>query len=108
MGGLTEQIGNKPEALALHRKALALRRELAAEPDADPGAKLDLARSLIAIGLLIQSNMEGLVGAIRGAKTLVTIPVPFRRSKRLATWRRCRPVAPIRAGWREKSSAKAI
>ncbi len=70
LGGLTEQIGNKPEALALHRKALALRRELAAEPDADPGAKLDLARSLIAIGLLIQSNMEGLVGAIRGGKNI--------------------------------------
>ena len=35
LGDLTEKIGIKPEALAVHRKALAIRRELAARPDAD-------------------------------------------------------------------------
>ena len=59
LGELTGKIGNKPEALAVHLKALAVRRELAAEagagPTAQPGwreARLDVARSLIATGLL--------------------------------------------------------
>jgi serine/threonine-protein kinase len=52
LGELTAQIGNKPEALAVHRKALAVRRELASRPGADAGAALDLARSLIAAGRL--------------------------------------------------------
>ena len=33
LGDLTEKIGIKPEALAVHRKALAIRRELAAGLD---------------------------------------------------------------------------
>ena len=59
LGELTGKIGNKPEALAVHLKALAVRRELAAEagagPTAQPGwreARLDVARSLIATGQL--------------------------------------------------------
>ena len=59
LGELTGKIGNKPEALAVHLKALAVRRELAAAagagPTAQPGwreARLDVARSLIATGKL--------------------------------------------------------
>ncbi len=59
LGELTGKIGNKPEALAVHLKALAVRRELAAAagagPTAEPGwrdARLDVARSLIAAGFL--------------------------------------------------------
>jgi tetratricopeptide (TPR) repeat protein/tRNA A-37 threonylcarbamoyl transferase component Bud32 len=59
LGDLTGKIGKKPEALAVHVKALAVRRELAAAasggPTAEPAwreARLDVARSLIAAGLL--------------------------------------------------------
>jgi serine/threonine protein kinase len=53
---LTAQIGSKSEALALHRKALAVRRELAAAAGADVETRLDVARSLSAIGLLLFST----------------------------------------------------
>jgi eukaryotic-like serine/threonine-protein kinase len=52
LGELTEKIGIRPEALAVHRKAMAIRRELATGPDADATAKLDLARSLNVAGVL--------------------------------------------------------
>jgi tetratricopeptide (TPR) repeat protein len=47
---LTDKIGDKKEALAVHRQALALRRELAAEPGAAVEARLDVARSLQSVG----------------------------------------------------------
>ena len=56
LGDLTDKIGIKPEALAVHKKALTIRRELASGPDADANAKLDLARSLIATGLLAEAT----------------------------------------------------
>jgi serine/threonine-protein kinase len=58
LGDLTEQIGIKPEALAVHRKALAIRRELAALPEAADEARLDVARSLISVGLLADATGE--------------------------------------------------
>jgi tetratricopeptide (TPR) repeat protein len=57
LGRLTEDIGDKTEALAVHRKALALRRELAAAPGADVEARLDVALSLqVVAGLLRQTG----------------------------------------------------
>jgi eukaryotic-like serine/threonine-protein kinase len=53
LGELTAKIGDKPAALAAHRKGLALRRELASEPAADAEAGGDLARSLFAAGFLL-------------------------------------------------------
>jgi serine/threonine-protein kinase len=50
LGSLTEMIGSKEEALAVHRRALALREALAAEPGADADARLDVATSLLAEG----------------------------------------------------------
>jgi tetratricopeptide (TPR) repeat protein len=50
---LTDKIGTKPEALAVHRKALAVRRELAAAEGADVETRLDVARSLRAEGALL-------------------------------------------------------
>jgi serine/threonine protein kinase/tetratricopeptide (TPR) repeat protein len=50
---LTDRIGDKKEALAVHRKALALRRELAAVPNADVETRLDVARSLEKVGQLL-------------------------------------------------------
>jgi eukaryotic-like serine/threonine-protein kinase len=51
LGDLTRKIGNMAEALAVHRKALAVRRELAAQPSADGGSVLDVARSLLEVGV---------------------------------------------------------
>jgi hypothetical protein len=48
---LTRKIGSRPEALAIHRKALAIRRELAAAPGADVETRLDVVRSLRMIGV---------------------------------------------------------
>jgi eukaryotic-like serine/threonine-protein kinase len=53
LGELTAKIGDKPAALAAHRKGLAVRRELASEPAADAEACCDVARSLFAAGLLL-------------------------------------------------------
>ena len=63
LGELTDKIGIKPEALAVHHKALAIRRELAVGLDADVGPRLDLARSLIAAGLLSEATGDS-VGAL--------------------------------------------
>jgi serine/threonine-protein kinase len=54
LGELTDKIGSKPEALAAHQKALAVRRELADAPEADAATQADVARSLLAIGWLQQ------------------------------------------------------
>jgi tetratricopeptide (TPR) repeat protein len=53
LGQLTDKIGDKKQALAVHRKALALRRELAAAEGADVETRLDLARSLGQVGELL-------------------------------------------------------
>jgi tetratricopeptide (TPR) repeat protein len=60
LGKLTSLIGDKTEALVVNRKALALRRELAAAPGADVEARLDLAASLRAVGSdLYESDVAG-------------------------------------------------
>ena len=72
LGELTEKIGVKPEALAVHRKALAIRRELAAGPGADVGLRLELARSLLAAGMLAQATGDnaGALAACEEARGL--------------------------------------
>ena len=52
LAALTEQIGNKIEAMAVYRKALSVRRGLAAGTDAAADTRLDLARTLLAFGPL--------------------------------------------------------
>ena len=52
LGNVTSQIAEKPAALAMHRKALAVRRELAARAEAEPGTQVEVARSLLATGRL--------------------------------------------------------
>jgi serine/threonine protein kinase/tetratricopeptide (TPR) repeat protein len=63
LGELTEKIGSQPEALAVHRKALALRRELAAAAGADVETRLDVARSLRMVGRLLDA-MDDKAGAL--------------------------------------------
>jgi serine/threonine-protein kinase len=67
LGELTDKIGDKTEALAVHRKALALRRELAAAEGADAEARLDVARSLRMEGTLLYYTGD-LTGALRAAQ----------------------------------------
>jgi serine/threonine-protein kinase len=54
LGTLTSQIAEKPAALAVHRKALTVRRELAKRADAKLDTRLDVARSLITTGRLLE------------------------------------------------------
>jgi tetratricopeptide (TPR) repeat protein/tRNA A-37 threonylcarbamoyl transferase component Bud32 len=54
VGELTDKIGSLPEALAAHRRALEVRRELARAPSVDVEVMADLGRSLVAIGLLLE------------------------------------------------------
>jgi tetratricopeptide (TPR) repeat protein/tRNA A-37 threonylcarbamoyl transferase component Bud32 len=56
LGDLTEKIGEKKQALVVHRQALALRRELAAAPEADVEMRLDVARSLGAVAGLLRAT----------------------------------------------------
>jgi tetratricopeptide (TPR) repeat protein len=73
LGELTDKILNKEEALAVHRKALALRQELAAPKGADVETRLDVARSLEKVGLLLSTtghNPEGLA-ALQEQQALV-------------------------------------
>src|SRR5262249_29586224 len=51
---LTGKIGDQAEAVRVHRQALAIRRELAAEPGADVETRLDVAISLWMLGYLQQ------------------------------------------------------
>jgi tetratricopeptide (TPR) repeat protein len=62
LGNLMETIGSQPEAIAVHRKALDIRRELAAVSEADLETRLDVARSLQAISLLLKAT-----GDLKGA-----------------------------------------
>src|SRR5262249_2636297 len=65
LGDLTDKIGTKSEALAVHRKALAVRRDLAAVDGADVETRLDVARSLRAEGILLYYTGDP-AGGLRG------------------------------------------
>jgi serine/threonine-protein kinase len=53
LGELTGNLGDEKEALAVHRRALALRRELTVADGADVAARLDVARSLGKVGAML-------------------------------------------------------
>jgi serine/threonine protein kinase/tetratricopeptide (TPR) repeat protein len=63
LGELTRNIGDQKQALMVHRKALALRRELAAADETDVETQLDVARSLRAAGL-VQYHTGDVTGAL--------------------------------------------
>jgi serine/threonine protein kinase/tetratricopeptide (TPR) repeat protein len=69
LGELTDKIGSSVEALAVQRKALALRRELAAAEGADVETRLDVARSLGAEGGLLYYTGDP-TGALRACEEL--------------------------------------
>ncbi len=72
---LTQKIGDMKEALAVHQKALALRRELAAVPGADVETRLDVARSLHAVGSLLQGtgDMAAAMAAFQEVRDLAAV-----------------------------------
>jgi tetratricopeptide (TPR) repeat protein len=72
LGVLTARIGDKKEALAVHRKGLALRRELAAVAGADVETRLDVARSLISVGWLLGNtgDLAEAISALQEARDL--------------------------------------
>jgi serine/threonine protein kinase len=53
LGDLTDAIGSKESAIAIHRKALAIRKALAAENPTNLELQLDVARSLGRLGWLL-------------------------------------------------------
>jgi eukaryotic-like serine/threonine-protein kinase len=70
---LTGEIGQQPDALALHRKALAVRRELADAPGADIETRLDVARSLGALAyLLLWSDMDAALRTVAEQHDVIT------------------------------------
>jgi tetratricopeptide (TPR) repeat protein len=71
---LTDMIGSTPEALAVHQKALAVRRELAAAPGADAETRLDVIRSLTWVARLRHAlgDLTGVLGAVEEALARTT------------------------------------
>lgn len=58
LGELTYKIGDRKEALAVHRKALELRRGLAETDGADEETRLGIARSLDKVGGLLRERRD--------------------------------------------------
>ena len=75
---LTDKVGRKNDALAAHRQVLTARESLAAEPGVEIAAKVDVAHSLVAIGVLLETT--GKTGeaeaTYRKAQTLLTELAP--------------------------------
>jgi tetratricopeptide (TPR) repeat protein len=67
LGQLTDRIGDKKEALTVHRKALDLWRGLAAAPGADAEARLNVVRSLLELGRVLNAmgDLDGTMAAAR-------------------------------------------
>jgi serine/threonine protein kinase/tetratricopeptide (TPR) repeat protein len=72
LGELTWTIGDKPAALAVLRKGLAVRRELVDRPDAGPEAALDVARTLLGISKA-QEDLAETESALTSAKEMLAV-----------------------------------
>jgi serine/threonine-protein kinase len=72
LGGLTSRIADKSAALAIQEKALAVRRELANQPEAAPEIVLSLIRSLIEVGTMKREigNRQGALELCEQARDL--------------------------------------
>jgi eukaryotic-like serine/threonine-protein kinase len=73
---LTEMVGRKEAALEAHRRVLAVREALAADPGADATAKADVGRSLTAIASLLEAagKTDDAVATYRKAEGLLADP----------------------------------
>src|SRR5262249_60644521 len=70
---LTRQVGRKEDALAAHRAVLAAREALAEEPGAGAEAKVEVGRSLMAVGILLYETKryDEALAVFRRAETLL-------------------------------------
>src|SRR6516225_5621892 len=73
---LTQKVGDQEAALKAHRKVLAAREVLAAEPGADALAKVDVGRSLTALARLLSDTgqTEEALAAYRRSEALLAGP----------------------------------
>jgi serine/threonine protein kinase/tetratricopeptide (TPR) repeat protein len=73
LAGLTAKVGQTEAALAAHRGVLAARRELAAEPAADVGVRIEVGRSQTAVARLLDSTgkTDEALAACREAETML-------------------------------------
>jgi serine/threonine-protein kinase len=73
---LTGKVGDKEEALKAHRAVLAAREALAAEPGLGPALGVDVARSLLAVGLGLEATgkTEAALAAYERARKAVASP----------------------------------
>ena len=75
---LTFKVGRVEDALAAHRAVLAAREALAIEPGAPAKVKVDVGRSLISVGILLQmtgKRVEGLAILRRSESLLAALAV---------------------------------
>jgi tetratricopeptide (TPR) repeat protein len=74
LGELTDEIGSKTEALEVHRKALAIRRTMAAASGADMETRFDLTRSLRSLGRLLEDtdDLAGSLAVAEEQRSIVT------------------------------------
>jgi serine/threonine protein kinase/tetratricopeptide (TPR) repeat protein len=72
LASLTNQIGDQKKAIEVHRKAMAVRRELASRPGADAESTLDLARSLYAIAVM-QAGAKDMAGALASLREAIAL-----------------------------------
>ncbi len=83
---LTAGVGRTEEALAVHREVLASREALAAEARSDPGATVDVGRSLIEVATLLESTGKTAeaMAAFRRSESLLAGPASSNPSARAA------------------------
>jgi tetratricopeptide (TPR) repeat protein len=53
---LANKVGRKEDALAIHRRVLAVRETLASAPGSDPSTAVDVAKSLLAVGHALEAT----------------------------------------------------
>ncbi len=73
LAALTSRVGRKEDALAMHERVLAGREALAGEPGADVSAKVNVARSLLAVGRILEATgkTDEALAAYERARTAV-------------------------------------
>ncbi len=71
---LTEKVGHKEDALAMHQAVLAAREALAAETGAETGVKADVGRSLTAVADLLDQTgkKDGALAVYRRSESLLS------------------------------------
>jgi tetratricopeptide (TPR) repeat protein len=78
LGELTDNIGSKDDALAIHRKALAIRRDLSGTAGADMETRLDVGRSLGRMGTLLLETGDP-AGGLRAFEEQLTVALELEK-----------------------------